>query len=575
MNDNPNSQSPDALSDGIGGLSGRGEGESLRQLIETTGPLTWPVVRWFTLQLAETLEPLHRKGRAHGNLSPDTIRLAEPWPADRVVLDGDPTSAAGAPKDDLRALGVTLVWLLCGSESQAGLPADLDPEAREVLSALSGGRIEDASGLEDLLVSGLLDSLPSEDAAGSETSPDSSEFLQEAPRMSEPVFAGASPDTARTRAVPKIAAAAAILLLLVGGYFLIPKEPADHPAASQEKAAKEREANQRAELGRVAREKAAAELAATAKAAEELARKERIARELAAKELAEREQAAMELAQEEAIREQALRDADALVSRNEKVLESPASPASAKEQAFAEILPLAREGHLKAIELCGASYWQGSGVVRDQEEARRWFEKGAGLGNARSMLGLGNCFEQGIGGDKDMQAAAGWWKKAADLGEPLAMGRLGDYHNADPAAKDVRLAMEWWQKAADRGVPEAMTNLGILHSTGSVGDPDPAKAVELWQKASALGETRAMTELGYKYFNAEVAGKSEVDAFQLFLKAVDAKDPRAMTGLGVCYFTGRGTDPDKAEGAMWLRRAAELGEPTATRFLKQLEAADP
>ena len=306
----------------------------------------------------------------------------------------------------------------------------------------------------------------------------------------------------------------------------------------------------------LAREEAA-ELAAKKAASEELA-----AREAAEKEAAEKEEA-MRLAREKAVEQEKAREA-ALVSKNERIMEDPQAPTGEKEQAFSELLPLAREGNIKAIELCGASYWQGNGVERDRETARVWFEKGASLGNARSMLGLGYCYDLAIGGPRDSTKAVEWWTKAANLGYEVAMSRLGDYYYLNPEEKDVEKAIEWWQTAANADSPsaDAMTNLGIIYSRGIETGKDLQKAIGWWKRAAELGAPEAMTELAIVHINGETAG-DEADAFPLFLKAAEAGSIRAMYGLEACYRKGIGTEEDPKEADRWARIAAEKEKEAA------------
>ncbi len=566
------------------------EGGSLADLAAKEGPLPWPVVRWFAMQIADALEYAHARGLPHGVLRPSAIMLAEPWPAAAVKLvdfglvpgSGEKDSAA-AENDDLSALGVVLWWLLAGGDPFAGradpeIPRDIDPEARRVLLALLGkdpsGRVSGAAALGDLLTDSLLDSLPP---------PESGETDGPA-RPAKVRPAKASPKLPWA----KIAAALAACLLLIGvpvtlllrgkdgpsreaEDLAVKKQQAEREQATRELEEKERiekelqAAREREEKERIAREQQAAR--------EREAREQAMRDEQAAKERAEREQAMMrEREEKERIaREQAMREADALVARLEKILEDTESATADKEDAFRQCLELAKKDHPAAAALCGVSYWFGNGIARDPAEAARWFRKGAELGNSRAMLGFGNALESGQGVPMDKKQAVEWWTKAAEQGEPLAMNRLGEHFNSDAGDRDIRLAMDWWQKAAEHDIPEAMTNLGIHHAAGTLGEKSVEKAVALWRKAADLGEPRAMTELGYSIFNGEIEGQAKETAFPLFQKAAEAEDLRAMTGLGVCYLTGTGTPENRGEAEKWLRKAAGLGEPGARKFLESLD----
>jgi len=226
MTDYPcNPESPNAAVGIIGDVTAAGHGENLRELVESLGPLPWPVIRWIALQLADVLEQLHAQDLAHGNLSLESIHLAQPWPAHQIVLDAGSSSAA-TPQDDLRALGAALGWLLYGKYPPDVSPLDSAPEAMLVLSAFSENRILSAGTLNELLINGLLDSLPSEYARLPESPPTAATALPQ-----EPQEAGLKvqfPPIDRKAVFSRFAAAAAaIALFAAGAYFLFSKEPSN------------------------------------------------------------------------------------------------------------------------------------------------------------------------------------------------------------------------------------------------------------------------------------------------------------------------------------------------------------
>lgn len=536
-------------------------GENLRQLVDRVGPLPWALVRWFALQVSELLEPIHAKGLVHGEISPEAIHLTRPWPDHEVTLGkGNPTS--GSPVDDLRQLGEMMEWLLSCGKSHGNHPAGWTPEAGRIIPALAEGSIPDARALGAMLLDSLADGagslgLPSQ-APGS---------IRELPKESA---SGRTPALLPRKPVSwKIAAAAAVVILVAAGsYFMFRADTKNTAGRIGESRSQDNEtgetvpasngtANQTQSSAEKAKELAAKELAAKELASKELAAKELEANELAAKDLAAKEQAAMEAASEKAAKEKEIQD-KALVLKSGKIIEGSEASPEEKEQAFSVLLSLAKEENVNAIELVGASYWQGNGAPKDRESARIWFEKGASLGNARSMLGLGYCYDLAIGGPRDTAKAVEWWTKAANLGYEVAMSRLGDYFYLDPDAIDIKKAMEWWQRAAEAESPsaDAMTNLGVIYAKGTGTGKDLQKAVKWLQMAADLGAPEAMTELGILYFNGEIKGK-EADAFPLFLKAAEAGSPRAMNALETCFRNGIGTRKDPTEADRWARLASE------------------
>ena len=582
---------PDPIEQGVSRHESAEAGENLRQVVDRVGPLPWALVRWFALQISELLEPLHAKGLVHGEISPEVIHLSLPWPDHEVILIKG-NSAPGSANDDLRLLGETVEWLLSSGGNQGDDLAGRNPEVERIISALADGSIPDAQSLSAI----LLDSLPDEN--------DAPEAIHESSRGS--AFERRFTLLGRKPMPWKIAAAAAVAMLVgAGSYFMFKpgskntagrieeaQSPADRTREphspsnastnqtqsseenAKELAAKEAAAKELVAKELVAKELVAKELAAKELAAKELAAKEQAAKEQAAKELAAKEQAAMEAAHEKAMKEKEIQD-NALVSKNEKIIEDSEASPEEKEKAFSVLLSLAREENINAIELCGASYWQGQGVPKDREMARIWFEKGASLGIARSMLGLGYCYDRAIGGPRDMPKAVEWWTKAADLGYEVAMSRLGDHFYLNPDAKNMGKAMQWWQKAAEAKSPstDAMTNLGIIYAKGIETGKDLQKAMKWWQMAADLGSPEAMTELGIVYLNGEIEGR-ESDAFPLFLKAAEAGSLRAMYGLEVCFREGMGTGKDQTEADRWGRIASEKEKEQADRLRQKPEDSD-
>jgi hypothetical protein len=60
----------------------------------------------------------------------------------------------------------------------------------------------------------------------------------------------------------------------------------------------------------------------------------------------------------------------------------------------------------------GMLYEAGRGVERDYAEARRWYEKAAGLGDWPAMMSLGRLYDRGLGVPKDAAQARAWYQKA-------------------------------------------------------------------------------------------------------------------------------------------------------------------
>jgi TPR repeat protein len=123
-------------------------------------------------------------------------------------------------------------------------------------------------------------------------------------------------------------------------------------------------------------------------------------------------------------------------------------------KAYAEWLPLARQGNADAQHNLGLMYRNGHGVPQNYAEAVRWYRLAADQGNAIAQSNLGRMYYNGRGVPQDYIQAHMWSNLAASrLTEPAR--RDIAIKNRDivagmmtPAqiAKAQRLAREWQEE---------------------------------------------------------------------------------------------------------------------------------
>lgn len=130
----------------------------------------------------------------------------------------------------------------------------------------------------------------------------------------------------------------------------------------------------------------------------------------------------------------------------------------------------------------------------DFNAAIPWYQKAAGLGDAKSMYELGWIYfgAHDIPGRHftDYNQAAAWFQKAANLDYAPAITQLGVMYSADGSEgvpEDHVKAAQLYLKAAQMGDAQAMNNLGVMYSQGRGVPRDISEAVRLWKKAVALG----------------------------------------------------------------------------------------
>jgi TPR repeat protein len=110
---------------------------------------------------------------------------------------------------------------------------------------------------------------------------------------------------------------------------------------------------------------------------------------------------------------------------------------------------------------------QAIGLERvDRDNAERLLGQAADRGDTTAMLYLGTMRER----DGDQQTAKGWFGKLAGLGDSAGMAKLGEMLMAeDPAA-----ARDWLAKAAAAGNVGAQSDLAVAASGGASHVLDPA-----------------------------------------------------------------------------------------------------
>lgn len=159
--------------------------------------------------------------------------------------------------------------------------------------------------------------------------------------------------------------------------------------------------------------------------------------------------------------------------------------------------------------------------------------------------------------------------------------------NEIPFKQDYKNAMKYLQKAADKGSALAMLTLADIHyaGKGGVNKADLKKAVELYTKSGRSGCSEAYLRLANIY-NSQQAWliKEGIEDYKLretmkamyplMQKALDYNKLAADLGSAQAAYNlnhaylGQGTTiADYNESLKWLRRANELGHPSATTEL--------
>ncbi len=155
----------------------------------------------------------------------------------------------------------------------------------------------------------------------------------------------------------------------------------------------------------------------------------------------------------------------------------------------------ADKGSTAAMVELGTLFAAGSGVAKDDAQARALFQRAAAAGNPRGVTALAAL------GKTDGEAINPVQKRAlltnaAEANSADAQFQLGVmYANGVGGPKDDVAARSWFEKAAAQGEPEALDWMGSFAASGRGGPRDINAAKAYYEKAAALGNEDAKAEL--------------------------------------------------------------------------------
>ena len=182
---------------------------------------------------------------------------------------------------------------------------------------------------------------------------------------------------------------------------------------------------------------------------------------------------------------------------------------------------------------------------------------------------LGQMLYQGIGTERDEEEAVRYWQQAAKLGNVNAQYALGKFW-LDTGTGDVQQAAAWLEKAANAGNTSAQYVLAKLYLEGRLGEKDVEKAGKLFQKAAEQGNGFAAYRLGRLYLEGEEIPKDMVAAVWWLTEAAEQELPFAQYTLGCLYLKGEEIPKDMGKAVAWLRKAALQGNEYAQYRLGSL-----
>jgi len=178
-----------------------------------------------------------------------------------------------------------------------------------------------------------------------------------------------------------------------------------------------------------------------------------------------------------------------------------------------------------------AMYELGRAYAANQQmtEAIATWRKAADKGSSSAMVELGVLYGTGAGVAKDEEAARKLFERAAEAGNPRGVTNLAALGGGAAPSDPVR-ARQLLSKSAETSA-EAQYQLGLMLAEGTGGARDDEGARSLFEKAAAQNHPGALMQMG-AFSQEGRAGPKDRDAAKAYYKrAADLGDEQARAAL--------------------------------------------
>lgn len=151
------------------------------------------------------------------------------------------------------------------------------------------------------------------------------------------------------------------------------------------------------------------------------------------------------------------------------------------------------------------SYYYGeNGLEKNYEEAFKWYQKSADLGNVVAKCCVASCYEYGDGVEQNYEQAFNCYKSLAENGNGTSQFCLGRfYYEGKGVTQDYAKAFEWFLKSASQNDEDAQYYLGLCYDNGEGVKQNHDEAIKWFVKASnnwCLNARRKLKELNLCFY---------------------------------------------------------------------------
>ncbi len=182
-------------------------------------------------------------------------------------------------------------------------------------------------------------------------------------------------------------------------------------------------------------------------------------------------------------------------------------------------------GSRRALYQLGRAY----AANRQTPDAIAAWRRAADKGSTSAMVELGVVYGTGAGVAKDEDQARKLFERAAQAGNPRGVSNLAALGGGGAAANPAR-SRELLAKAAETN-PEAQYQLGMMLAEGTGGEKDEVRARALFEKAAAQNHQGALERMGAFALEGRGGAKDRDAAKGYYERAAALGDENAKVAL--------------------------------------------
>ena len=208
--------------------------------------------------------------------------------------------------------------------------------------------------------------------------------------------------------------------------------------------------------------------------------------------------------------------------------------------------------------------------ARARQRIVNYVQRAADAGLPTAHYLLGNLHERGTGVPHDLALAVQCYRRAAEDGHVRAQALWGTALLHGKGVPADRLEGEaWLRQVALAGDDGAWEQLAGIVRGGASGAGDPVDTCRWFERMATRGNLTACFYHGVCLAIGAGTERNEPEAAHwLFLAAAEL--PKAQYWYGRMLIEGRGMDRDRAQGRIWIERAAANGLSEAISALSEL-----